>query len=566
MPSKNNAQKPKPLNRRVTGKKQKNNPLTKAFQRLGNKKGMFFVLMFALAGTGLLLYTRAAEVRINVACPTVPERTYSAYGTDRGTHLHAGLDIAVDHEPIYAAETGQISYSGPGVPPYGGYQQTIDLRGISGRVYRYAHLSERAVSAGAGVQAGQRIGTSGDGDGALPSHLHWEIRTDGGGTGYSGTVDPSWAYENCGGGSGPASAPPVSSGGGGVNNPGTDCHAYVLRYDPNNYYPCVRHLQIDIGFSESEANGRFDDVTRDSVANFQRSKELDPDGVVGPKTWCAIHTDLAGCVQQSPPQQPPTQPAPTVTPISFVNHDPVGYVDVRDCQRISGWSIDPNNYGASLQIHIYIDGQGTNIGNTNVYRPDVNSAYGITGNHGYDWALPAQWKDGRQHDVIVFAINTPSGNNPILGGGPIGPCGAPPVSTQTPVSSGGGGGGKISNEWNGRCLDVPGFSTNDGTGLHLWSCHGDSNQRWSFVNGALQVYGNKCLDVTAGNFSNGTHVQIYECQPGNPNQQWIRGSDRTIRPKYANKLCLDAAAWGTEDGTPVIIYGCGGQANQRWYW
>lgn len=543
-------------------------------QKLGSKRGVGFIILFALVGTALLYLTRAQNHQISVACPTDPGASYGAYATDRGGRLHAGIDIGVNEKPIYAAETGQISYSGPGVPPYSGYHQTIDLRGASGKVYRYAHLSERIVSTGSGVMAGQRIGTSGNGDGEVDSHLHWEIRTDGGGTGFSGTIDPSWAYEHCGEGSAPASAPPVTGGGSGgggggtINNSGTDCHNYVLRYDPNNYYPCVRHLQIDIGFSDSEASGRFDDATRESVVNFQRSKGLDGDGVVGPKTWCAIHNDLAGCpqaTQPAPTTTPTPTPAPTPAPTSGVR-EPIGIVDIVDCQRVLGWTFDPDNTGEAIGVHIYIDGQGTNIGNTASYRPDVNNAYGILGNHGFEWPLPGQWKDGRQHDVIVFAINTPSGRNPIIGGGPVGPCGSSPQATVTPVSYGGGGGSQISNEWNGRCLDVPGYSRNDGTQLHLWGCHGDTNQLWAYEDGTLRVYGNKCLDVTAGNFNNGTAIQIYECQPGNPNQQWVRKSDRTIRPRYADRQCLDAAGWGIDDGTPVIIWECGGQENQRWYW
>ncbi|MEU9919680.1 RICIN domain-containing protein, partial [Streptomyces sp. NPDC051001] len=30
-----------------------------------------------------------------------------------------------------------------------------------------------------------------------------------------------------------------------------------------------------------------------------------------------------------------------------------------------------------------------------------------------------------------------------------------------------------------RCLDIPGYSTTDGTQLHLWDCHGGSNQKWT---------------------------------------------------------------------------------------
>ncbi|MFG1807588.1 RICIN domain-containing protein [Streptomyces sp. NPDC049040] len=31
----------------------------------------------------------------------------------------------------------------------------------------------------------------------------------------------------------------------------------------------------------------------------------------------------------------------------------------------------------------------------------------------------------------------------------------------------------------GRCLDVPGASTTDGTQLEIWDCNGGNNQRWT---------------------------------------------------------------------------------------
>ena len=33
----------------------------------------------------------------------------------------------------------------------------------------------------------------------------------------------------------------------------------------------------------------------------------------------------------------------------------------------------------------------------------------------------------------------------------------------------------------GRCLDVPGASTTNGTQVHLWDCHGGTNQLWTYT-------------------------------------------------------------------------------------
>ncbi|WP_055526443.1 peptidoglycan-binding domain-containing protein [Streptomyces graminilatus] len=56
---------------------------------------------------------------------------------------------------------------------------------------------------------------------------------------------------------------------------------------------CVREIQEDLGstgiLDEADANGFVDGIfgpkTDDYVREFQRRYHLDPDGVVGPKTW-----------------------------------------------------------------------------------------------------------------------------------------------------------------------------------------------------------------------------------------------------------------------------------------
>ena len=38
---------------------------------------------------------------------------------------------------------------------------------------------------------------------------------------------------------------------------------------------------------------------------------------------------------------------------------------------------------------------------------------------------------------------------------------------------------RIVERRSGRCLDVPGWSTADGTVLNLWDCTGGNNQLWA---------------------------------------------------------------------------------------
>jgi endo-1,4-beta-xylanase len=121
--------------------------------------------------------------------------------------------------------------------------------------------------------------------------------------------------------------------------------------------------------------------------------------------------------------------------------------------------------------------------------------------------------------------------------------------------------GHIRGVGSGRCVDVPGAGTTDGTQTQLWDCNGNSNQQWTLNSSKeLTVYGNKCLD--AGGTANGSHVQIYSCW-GGANQQWILQSDGSIVGVQSG-LCLDATNVGTSNGTLLQLWSCSGSSNQKW--
>ncbi|MGW7210862.1 non-reducing end alpha-L-arabinofuranosidase family hydrolase, partial [Streptomyces sp. NPDC054837] len=115
----------------------------------------------------------------------------------------------------------------------------------------------------------------------------------------------------------------------------------------------------------------------------------------------------------------------------------------------------------------------------------------------------------------------------------------------------------------GRCLDVAGVSQADGANVHIWDCHGGTNQQWTLTDSAqLTVYGNKCLDARGGATTPGTPVQIWTCN-GSDNQQWRVNPDGTIIGVRSG-LCLEAAGWGKANGTGVQLWSCHGGANQKW--
>jgi hypothetical protein len=159
--------------------------------------------------------------------------------------------------------------------------------------------------------------------------------------------------------------------------------------------------------------------------------------------------------------------------------------------------------------------------------------------------------------------NVVSGNTTVSNGS--WPSGAQAVMASAGIQSGSGGqqNVEIVGGQSGRCVDVPGASTTNGTQLQLWDCNGGSNQRWTYTSSKqLQVYGNKCLDASGQGTADGTAVIIWDCN-GQPNQQWNLNSNGTITGAQSGK-CLDANAAGTANGTKIIIWSCNGQSNQQW--
>lgn len=101
--------------------------------------------------------------------------------------------------------------------------------------------------------------------------------------------------------------------------------------------------------------------------------------------------------------------------VNMNNQLPSGSLDAANCSIIGGWAYDPDASSEEIEIRGYKDGP-VGVGSslftapTNGLRPDVNNAFGITGNHGYAVFTPASLKDGTNHTVHVYAVdyNVPS--------------------------------------------------------------------------------------------------------------------------------------------------------------
>ncbi|MEU4679327.1 glycosyl hydrolase family 18 protein [Micromonospora sp. NPDC023737] len=78
--------------------------------------------------------------------------------------------------------------------------------------------------------------------------------------------------------------------------------------------------------------------------------------------------------------------------------------------------------------------------------------------------------------------------------------------------------------------------------------------------GQITGIGGKCVDVAAAGTANGTPIQLYTCNGTNA-QRWTVGSDGTLR---ALGKCADVTSAGTANGTKIQLWDCNGTGAQVW--
>ena len=146
--------------------------------------------------------SRDGSVRVGRGGTTSPfggAKTYpisGAYGTDRGDHIHAGLDVGVPYgTPCIAPFDGEITMATTsGFGTAGGMLHLRALAAVPGTSIRagdkigWGHVSAVQARVGQKVSAGTRVGTSG----GSPAHVHFVLlRSGGGGNGVDGNADPT---------------------------------------------------------------------------------------------------------------------------------------------------------------------------------------------------------------------------------------------------------------------------------------------------------------------------------------------------------------------------------------
>lgn len=106
-----------------------------------------------------------------------PSSNHQLTGNDYwGGHL--GIDLgATEGSPIVAADSGVVVFAGWA---NGGYGYMVMIDHGNGYQTLYAHLSAVSVNCGSSVGKGQQIGAGGSTGNSTGSHLHFEVRYNGG--------------------------------------------------------------------------------------------------------------------------------------------------------------------------------------------------------------------------------------------------------------------------------------------------------------------------------------------------------------------------------------------------
>ncbi|MEV6947325.1 RICIN domain-containing protein [Streptomyces sp. NPDC051172] len=119
----------------------------------------------------------------------------------------------------------------------------------------------------------------------------------------------------------------------------------------------------------------------------------------------------------------------------------------------------------------------------------------------------------------------------------------------------------------GKCLDVQGSGTANGTPVQTYTCNNSAAQQWQFWGSyaggyaLFNTHAAKCIDVQNGNDANGTKIRLWTCNGSAP-QQWqfdVRAAGE-LRNAATDK-CLDLHTF--TNGNDAQLYTCNGTDAQK---
>lgn len=230
----------------------------------------------------------------------------------------------------------------------------------------------------------------------------------------------------------------------------------VMGYNPNHL-----HIELRLGANAGLGTyGRGDGSTTNPRAHMDPAYKFeydpDPDSAHNPRA----------CVD------------------AIVGNDGVVYV--------KGWAYDPDDLYAAVPIHVYVGGIAGDpdavceIGHVaNTERPDVNAAFGIPGNHGFEFTFSTPVR-GINRRVELYALNVGRGTtNPDFGG----------WDTNIYEPRGNAYTGLAETRYYLRCsldedkvVDISGISYDDWANVGTCNQNGGANQRFWLVPNEIGAY------------------------------------------------------------------------------
>ena len=153
-----------------------------------------------------------------------------------------------------------------------------------------------------------------------------------------------------------------------------------------------------------------------------------------------------------------TASAPGVVRAAVTSRAPIGTIDSARTSAgaivVRGWALDPDT-GASIAVHLYVDGGLYGATSADLTRRDVGTVYGLGDDHGFAATIPAT---AGAHTVCAYGIDTNGGANALLS--------CRTVATKAPI-------GAIDSAWSsGGALVVRGWAvapdTTDRVTVHFY--------------------------------------------------------------------------------------------------
>jgi RHS repeat-associated protein len=124
----------------------------------------------------------------------------------------------------------------------------------------------------------------------------------------------------------------------------------------------------------------------------------------------------------------------------------------------------------------------------------------------------------------------------------------------------------LTNPNSAKCVAVAGGGTANGTNVALATCNNATSQVWERQpdGSYLNTNSGRCLESTGGSTANGANVDIWDCPSTRQvNFLWQPRNDGSlIQPQQ--QRCIDITGAVYNDGTKIEDWVCNNQANQVW--